>query len=35
MATIAAVLTGPTNDGLIEVVWETLTTTIAQALVFS
>ena len=27
MATIAAVLTGPTNDGLIEVVWETLTTT--------
>ena len=27
MVTIAAVLTGPTNDGLIEVVWETLTTT--------
>ena len=27
MATIAAVLTGPSNDGLIEVVWETLTTT--------
>lgn len=27
MATIAAVLTGPTNDGLTEVVWETLTTT--------
>ena len=27
MATIAAVFTGPTNDGLIEVVWETLTTT--------
>ena len=27
MATIDAVLTGPTNDGLIEVVWETLTTT--------
>ncbi len=27
MATISAVLTGPTNDGLIVVVWETLTTT--------
>ena len=27
MATIAAVLNGPSNDGIIEVVWETLTTT--------
>ena len=26
MATIPAVLTGPSNDGIIEVVWETLTT---------
>ncbi len=27
MATIAGVLTGPTNDGIVEVLWETLTTT--------
>ena len=27
MATIAAVLTGPTNDGIVEILWETLTTT--------
>ncbi len=27
MATIQAVLTGPTNDGIVEILWETLTTT--------
>ncbi len=27
MSTITGVLTGPTNDGLVEAVWETLTTT--------
>ncbi len=27
MATIIGVLTGPTNEGIVEVVWETLTTT--------
>ncbi len=27
MATITGVLTGPTNDGIVEIVWETLTTT--------
>ncbi len=27
MATVSAVLTGPTNEGIVEVKWETLTTT--------